>query len=139
MCIRDRAYRDKGKDNLGAPIREIVTDPDVVDFLRINRLNFQWIDLIGSLEIFANGWVEFILNKGKDKINKVFVKDPAYCRNAKMDSDHPSRIPYLFFSAQWDLSPNEADGSLVKIPMYDPFKYDAVSYTHLTLPTTERV
>ena len=63
------AYRDKGKDNLGAPIREIVTDPDVVEFLRINRLNFQWIDLIGSLEIFANGWVEFILNKGKDKIN----------------------------------------------------------------------
>ena len=63
------AYRDKGKDNLGAPIRESVTDPEVVDFLRINRLNFQWIDLIGSLEIFANGWLEFILNKGQDRIN----------------------------------------------------------------------
>ena len=50
------AYRDKGKDNQGAPVREPVTDPDVVEFLRVNRLNFQWIELIGSLEIFANGW-----------------------------------------------------------------------------------
>lgn len=80
------AYRDKGKDNLGAPVREQVTDPEVVEFLRLNRLNFQWIDLIGSLEVFANGWLEFILNKGQDRINRVFVKDPAYCRNGKMDA-----------------------------------------------------
>jgi len=80
------AYRDKGIDNLGAPVREQVTDPEVVDFLRINRLNFQWIDLIGSLEIFANGWLEFILNKGQDRINRVFVKDPSYCRNGSHTS-----------------------------------------------------
>jgi len=122
------AYRDKGKDNLGAPIRETVTDPEVVDFLRINRLNFQWIDLIGSLEIFANGWVEFILNKGQDRINRVFVKDPAYCRNGKMDADHPTRIPFLYYSAQWDFTPSENDGSLVKIPMFDPDKYDGRRY-----------
>jgi hypothetical protein len=100
-----------------------------VEFLRLNRLNFQWIDLIGSLEIFANGWLEFILNKGQDRINRVFVKDPAYCRNGKMDSDHPTRIPYLFYSAQWDLTPAESDGSLVKIPMYDPGKYDGRRYS----------
>ena len=95
------AYRDKGIDSLGAPVREVVKDPEVVDFLKINHLNFQWIDLIGSLEIFANGWIEFILNKNKDKINKVFVKDPAYCRHGKMDSQKPTRIPFLFYSAQW--------------------------------------
>ncbi len=122
------AYRDKGKDNQGAPIRELVTDPDVVQFLRMNRLNFQWIDLIGSLEVFANGWIEFILNKAKDKINRVFVKDPAYCRNARMDPANPNRIPYLFYSAQWDYTPTESDGSLVKIPMFDPYKYDGKRY-----------
>ncbi len=116
------AYRDKGKDEQGAPIREPVTDPAVVEFLRLNRLNFQWIDLIGSLEVFANGWIEFILNKSQDRINKVFVKDPAYCRHAKMDSDNPSRIPFLYYSAQWEYSPNEQDGTLVKIPMFDPAK-----------------
>jgi hypothetical protein len=123
------AYRDKGIDNLGAPVREQVTDPEVVEFLRINRLNFQWIDLIGSLEIFANGWLEFILNKGQDRINRVFVKDPSYCRNGKMDSVNPTRIPYLFYSAQWDLTPSESDGSLVRIPMYDPEKYYGRRYS----------
>jgi hypothetical protein len=123
------AYRDKGKDKQGAPIREPVTDPQVVEFLRLNRLNFQWIDLIGSLEIFANGWLEFILNKGHDCINRVFVKDPAYCRNGKMDTIHPGRIPNLFYSAQWDTIPSETDGSLVKIPMFDPQKYDGVRYS----------
>jgi hypothetical protein len=123
------AYRDKGIDSFGAPIREVVKDPEVVDFLKINHLNFQWIDLIGSLEIFANGWIEFILNKNRDKINKVFVKDPAYCRHAKMDPLKPSRIPFLFYSAQWDMTPSENDGSLVKIPMYDPARYDGTRYT----------
>lgn len=123
------AYRDKGIDNLGAPVREPVTDPEVVEFLRINRLNFQWIDLIGSLEIFANGWLEFILNKAQDRVNRVFVKDPSYCRNGKMDPVHPTRIPYLFYSAQWDLTPSESDGSLVKIPMYDPENYDGRRYS----------
>lgn len=122
------AYRDKGKDEQGAPVREPVTDAEVVDFLRLNRLNFQWIELIGSLEMFANGWIEFILNKGQDKINRVFVKDPAYCRHGKMDSDHPGRIPYLFYSAQWEFNPSETDGSLVKIPMFDPAKYDGKRY-----------
>jgi len=122
------AYRDKGIDSLGAPVREVVKDPEVVDFLKINHLNFQWIDLIGSLEIFANGWIEFILNKNKDKINKVFVKDPAYCRHGKMDSQKPTRIPFLFYSAQWDMNPTESDGSLVKIPMYDPSRYDGIRY-----------
>ncbi len=114
------AYRDNGKDNLGAPIWEPVKDPDVVEFLRLNRLNFQWIDLIGSLEIFANGWLEFILNKGQDRINKVFVKDPAYCRNGKIDSEHPVRIPWLFYSAQWDSTPSETMVPWSKYPCSIP-------------------
>jgi len=122
------AYRDKGKDNLGAPIREPVTDPEVVGFFRKNRLNFQWIDLIGSLEIFANGWLEFILNKGQDRINRVFVKDPAYCRNGKMNPANPVRIPNLYYSAQWGSMPSENDGSLVIVPMFDPAKHDGSRY-----------
>jgi len=110
------------------PTRERVTDPDVMEFFKLNRLNLQWIDLIGSLEIFANGWLECILNKGKDRINKVYVKDPAYSRNGKMDPKSP-RIPFLFYSAQWaDGNPNEDDGSLVKIPMFHPDKYDGSKY-----------
>ena len=123
------AYREtEEKDPLGNPIRKKVTDPDIVEFLKLNRVNFQWIDLINSLEMFANGWLEFILNKGQDKINKVFIKDPVYCRNAKMDPAKP-RIPFLFYSAQWDEgTPSEEDGSLAKIPMYDPVKYDGNKY-----------
>jgi len=49
-----------------------VVDPNILEFFRINRLNLQWVDLIGSLEIFANGWIEFICNKGKDKIKQAF-------------------------------------------------------------------
>jgi len=110
------------------PVRNPVRDPEVLEFFKFNRLNLQWIDLIGSLEMFANGWLEFILNKGKDKINRVIVKDPAYCRNGRMDP-RTGRIPNLFYSAQWaDGTPSEETGILYKIPMYDPLKYDGKTY-----------
>jgi len=94
----------------------------------MNRLNFQWIDLIGSLEIFANGWLEFILNKSKDKINRVYVKDPAYCRVGRMDPNKPIRIPYLYYSAQWEYAPSIDSGTIIRLPMFDPDKYDGKTY-----------
>lgn len=120
------AYRES-KDAAGQDERKMVEDTEVVEFFRINRLNLIWIDLIQSLEIFANGWIEFILNKGKDRINRVYVKDPAYCRLAKMVA--PSyRIPKLFYSAQWDLNPTKNPGILVEIPMYDPLLFNGSTY-----------
>ena len=79
------AYRETPGAAGADPLRVPVTDPDIVEFMRINQVNLIWPDLIMGLETFANGWLEFIMNKGRDKINRVFVKDPAYCRNSKMD------------------------------------------------------
>ncbi len=119
-------YREV-KDAAGVAQRQPVEDPDVLEFFRINRMNLIWIDLIGSLEMFANGWIEFILNKGKDRINKVYVKDPAYCRVSRMVE--PSfRIQKLFYSAQWELNPAKNPGILAEIPMFDPLAYDGIRY-----------
>lgn len=121
-------YRELDEEDTktGEKKREIVQDKNVKEFFRLNRVNIAWLDLIGSLEIFANGWPEFILNKNRDKINRVFIKDPAYCRLGKMDEK--ARIRNLFYSAQWDHSPDEEGGTLLRIPMYDPEKYDGKKY-----------
>jgi len=123
------AYRESSEiDATGNFKKVIVKDPDIVDFFRLNRLNFIWINLIGSLEVFANGWVEFILNKGMDKINRVYVKDPAYCRLEKMNPD-TARIENLYYSARWEMFPALDDPKkVVVIPMYDPLKFDGKKY-----------
>jgi hypothetical protein len=121
-------YREGEEDqNTGEKKRVKVEDPEVVDFFKLNQVNRQWVDHIGSLEIFANSWNEFITNKAKDKINRVFFKDPAYCRLAKID-EKSFRIPKLFYSAQWDYCPAVNSGTIVEIPMFDPGKYDGARY-----------
>lgn len=126
------AYRDGGEDENKPNERKRIpitkeTDPDIFEFFRINRINRQWPDLIGSLETFANAWIELITNKGHDKINRVFFKDPCYCRLSKMDAN--ARINDLYYSAQWeDSSPSLSDGSMLKIPMFDPTKYNGTTY-----------
>ena len=122
------AYREQPNLSTGVPDRIPVEDPDILEFFRINRLNLQWVDLIGSLEIFANGWLEFILNKSKDKINRVYVKDPAYCRVGRMDPNKPIRIPYLYYSAQWEYAPSIDYGTIIRLQMFDPDKYDGKTY-----------
>ena len=119
------AYREK-TDQTGVVTKETVTDPEVVEFFRINQINLIWVDLIMGLETFANGWLEFITNKGRDKINRVFVKDPAYCRLSKMDP--ANRIPYLYYCAQWEMSPNFDNVKVVQLPMFNPDKYDGTQY-----------
>ena len=119
------AYRE-GKDPQGLPTKEPVTDPQVVEFFRINQINLLWPDLIMGLETFANGWIEVITNKTRDKINRVFVKDPCYCRLAKMDPNF--KIPYLFYSAQWDMNPSYDNVKVARMPMFDPSKYDGIKY-----------
>jgi hypothetical protein len=93
-----------------------IKDIEVVDFFKINKINYNWPFLIGSLETFANAWTEMILNKEKTKINKIYIKDPAYCRWEKMDSN--GRINNAFYSADW------SNGSVERIPIpnYDPIK-----------------
>lgn len=90
---------------------------DIAEFFRVNRIQRQWIDAIGSLEIFANGFVEFITNKEKSAINKVYVKDPCYCRWEVMN-DSSNRIENMYYSANWDKSTADP----VKIPTYNPEK-----------------
>jgi len=119
------AYRDI-IDATGKPDREPVKDPEVVEFFRVNQINKRWIDHIFSLEIFANSWLEFILNKGKDRINKVFIKDPAYCRLAKMDET--CRIQNLYYSAQWEYTPSVESEVVDTIPMWNPAKFDGNKY-----------
>lgn len=123
------AYRESSViDATGNFKKEIVKDPEVVDFFKLNRLNLNWIQVIGSLEIFANAWPEFILNKGMDKINRVYPKDPAYCRYEKMNPD-TARIENLYYSARWEMFPALGDTKKVlTIPMYDPLKYDGRHY-----------
>ena len=122
------AYREV-KDAMGITTREKVTDPAVVDFFRINRINYEWPRFIHSLEVFYNGWLEMITNKGKDYINRVFVKDPAYCRVSQMDPQ-TLKIATLYFSAQWNLLPNvDVNSKVVQlIPLWDPYKYDGNTY-----------
>ncbi len=119
------AYREK-KDAAGEVTREIVTDPVVTEFFRVNKINLQWPDLILGLEIFANGWVEFILNKGKTQVNRIYVKDPAYCRVAKMDEN--DKIDFMYYSARWEMMPQD-DGTYMKdLPMFDSSRYDGTKY-----------
>lgn len=116
------AYREDEPGEDGLPKKIKVTDAEVVEFFRVNRVNFQWVDLIGSLETFANGWIEFITNKAKDKINKLYIKDPAYCRLEKMDPV-TARIKNLYYSAQWDRYVTaEQEKVCVTVPMFDPSK-----------------
>lgn len=122
------AYRDGAPDQNGDPKREQVKDQQVLDFFRINRINFQWPDLIFSLETFYNGWLEFITNKGQDQINRVFTKDPAYCRMAKID-EKTYKIASLYYSAQWERRPDiDNKEKVVTIPMWDDDKYDGTRY-----------
>jgi hypothetical protein len=118
-------YREK-TDQAGAIARETVTDPEVVEFFRINQINLVWPDLIMGLETFANGWLEFITNKGRDKINRVFVKDPAYCRLSKMDLNN--RIPNIFYCAQWENNPSFDNVLVAKLPLFNPDIYDGAKY-----------
>ena len=96
--------------------------PKILEFFRVNRVNIQQLDNIGALEIFANSWIEFIPNKERTEINKVFVKDPAYCRNGIMNPNS-GRIEKMFYSANWD-----GTAEPVEIPMFDPAKYDGTKY-----------
>ncbi len=120
------AYRETPGAAGTDPVRVPVTDPDIVEFLRINQVNLIWPDLIMGLETFANGWLEFIMNKGRDKINRVFVKDPAYCRNAKMDP--ANKIPAMYYSAQWEMNPSFDNIKVVSLPMFDQDKYNGTMY-----------
>jgi len=119
------AYREK-KDAMGAVQKEIVTDPEVTEFFRINAINLQWPDLILGLEIFANGWLEVILNKGKDHVNRIYVKDPAYCRVAKMDEKN--KIQTMYYSARWEMMPQDDGVFMNDLPFFDPDRYDGVKY-----------
>ncbi len=114
------AYREK-TDASGNIIKEPVRDPEITEFFRLNRVNFQWTSLIYGMEIFANGWLEMILNKGKDRINRVFVKDPAYCRLSRMDPD--GKIRKLYYSAQWDRNPSPGSEEIAEMPMFDAEKF----------------
>jgi hypothetical protein len=121
------AYREVRDPDTGVSKKQIVKDPEVVDFFRVNRINQIWPDLIGALEIFANGWIEFITNLGRNKINRLYIKDPAYCRLAKMNQQ--MKIPYLYYSAQWDRCPSVESGNVKRIPMYDTAKHDGKVYS----------
>ncbi|MBN1546857.1 MAG: hypothetical protein JW902_09375 [Syntrophaceae bacterium] len=112
------AYRNVKADD-GTFTREIITEGPVKDFFRSNQVNLQWIDLIGSLEIFANGWLEFILNKAKTQINRVSVMDPAYCRHSRMNPK-AIRIEKTYYSADW---PNPGEEYLSVIPTFNPNKF----------------
>ncbi|MFZ4523914.1 MAG: hypothetical protein ACOYNC_19590 [Bacteroidales bacterium] len=120
------AYREFPDAAGGDPKRVPVTDPQVVEFMRLNKINLIWPDMIMGLEVFANGWIEFILNKAGDRINRVFVKDPAYCRLAKMDDS--ARIPAMYYSAQWEKSPSFDNLIVRKLPLFDAEKYNGITY-----------
>jgi hypothetical protein len=139
------AYRNM-KDATGVMNQEVVNDQEIMDFFEINTINFQWPKLILGLETLYNAWIEVILNKGRDRINRFYVKDSAYCRMAKMDPV-TRKIPYLYYSAQWEMAPDAESEVVEKIPMWDPSKLDpvtgvypdgkfAIQLTYQTLNTT---
>ncbi len=100
---------------------------EVAAWFKANQVNLQQIDIIGSLEIFANGWVEMILNKELTKINKIYSKDPAYCRWAVMNKK-TGRIENMYYYASWDTNQYPSEDELQVIPTYDPDKYDGSKY-----------
>ena len=119
------AYRDK-IDSLGVSTREIVTDSEIIEFFRINQINLVWVDLINGLETFANSWIEFIQNKARTKINRVFVKDPAYCRVSKMNDNN--KITDMYYSARWEMYPANDGIVMGSLPMFDPSRYTGNGY-----------
>jgi len=123
------AYREVPDAAGGDPKRVPVTDPEVVEFIRLNKINLIWPDFIMGLETFANGWIEFIMNKGGDRINRVFVKDPAYCRLSKMDDN--AKIPAVYYSAQWEKSPSFDNKIVRKLPLFDADNYDGSTYPEI--------
>jgi hypothetical protein len=101
---------------------------EIADFFKVNQVNLQQIDVINSLEIFANGWLELILNKEQTKINRMFAKDPAYCRWEVMNQTN-GRIENMYYYASWDINTNPSESDLQIIPTYDPGKYDGNKYS----------
>ena len=117
-------YREIPDAAGGEPKKEVVKDPEVVEFFRLNQINTEWVDLIMGLETFSNGFIEFITSKAKDKINRVFVKDPAYCRLSKMDDN--DKIPFVYYSAQWEMTPSWDEVKVKRLPLWDEDRYDGV-------------
>lgn len=117
---------DDGNQQSVIDFKSKAYNKEIADFFRINQVNLQQIDTIGSLEIFANAWQEMITNKEGTKINRVFAKDPAYCRWGVMNKS-TGRIENMYYYASWDKG-NPADADLQAIPTYNPDQYDGTKY-----------
>ncbi len=112
------AYRGEIDEN-GNEKKVIVTDEEVLDFFRINNINLQYSELVHHLEVMGNAFPELILNKKGDKINRINLLDPAYCRWEVMKASS-RRIENVYYSANWP-SPSSDEYDL--IPTFDPLKY----------------
>ena len=113
------AYRGELDEN-GNEKKIIVTDEEVLDFFRINNINLQYSELIQHLEIMGNAFPELILNKKGDKINRINLLDPAYCRWQVM-KPNSRRIEAVYYSANWP-SPSADEYDI--IATFDPLKYE---------------
>lgn len=110
------------RDNTGKLIiEELCSEPEILDFMKMNNHYFHefgWMkDQIG----FANGVVRFSI--GNDlKINLFQRDDITEMRYGKLNK---GVIPNIFLSAQWDQSPKKEDGSLIDVPLLD-YRYPLV-------------
>mgnify|MGYP003381013591 CR=1 FL=1 len=116
MCIRDRAYGNR-EEILGK-----ISDTDLRKYTEINygpwdRLNgnASFIKEIGNKPAGANYYPE---DMTKEEFEKSTLADKENL--------------YTFIR-------RDAEGNLISVPYHIQFKEQAVSYTHLTLPTSDLV
>jgi hypothetical protein len=100
-------------------IDEIVTDPEIMDFLEDNNHFFQTMGWMKDLCGFGNGVARILLNLGRDKITAFQRDDITEMRYEKMN---PSTgiIENILLSADWDKIKSINDNRIRKINLLNP-------------------
>jgi hypothetical protein len=106
---------DKGKEIL--EMVDLAQYPEIEDFFYENAVNEEYVlESVTDCEWFINIFPEFILNKGRTKINRIRHNEAA---NTRMGLINPKTgLPDYFYIA--DSWPNPKDEDIQTVPGYNP-------------------
>lgn len=97
-----------------------VTDPVILEFFRVNKIQKLMREIISDFLWFNNAFPEIILNKRRDKIVRMYVNEASECRWAKRNPAN-GYIERCYVASTW---PSPRVNELKSVPALDP--YDAL-------------
>jgi hypothetical protein len=113
------AIVERGKDGQRT-VKQIVTDPEIVSFLEMNNDYFQCMGWMKDLLGFANGAVQYMLDKEYKKIVAFKRIDISELRYQKENEKNNSKIDNVYLSANWGLVSAPGSEYVRTIPLLDP-------------------